>query len=121
MNEIDQLRAEAARDRHLARVERLLSREGVSPVIVDRLAAVVEAPVGATDEEIQAAVASLRTEVPGVFADTSSIPGRQSSGRNAAKEAAAEMIRARYGTTLSDQAAANRASTRTAAEKRTGR
>lgn len=121
MNEIDQLRAEAARDRHLAKVERLLSREGVSPTIVDRLAAVVDAPVGADDAEIQRAVASLRTEIPGVFADTSSIPGRQPSSANAAKERAAQWARDRYGTTASEQAAANRAAARAAAEKRAGR
>lgn len=125
MNDIDQLRADAARDRHLAKVERLLSREGVSPTIVDRLAAVVDAPVGADDAEIQRAVASLRTEVPGVFADTSSIPGRQSSSANAAKERAAQWARDRFGTTNTEQAAANRAAhsaaLRDAAEKRAGR
>jgi len=109
MNDIDQLRADAARDRHLAKVERLLSREGVSPAIVDRLAAVVDAPVGADDAEIQRAVASLRMEVPGVFADTSAIPGRSGGSRNRTREEAAEFIRRRYGTTASEQAAANRA------------
>ena len=121
MTDIEQLRADAARDRHLARVERVLSREGVSPAVIDRLAAVVDAEVGADDGEIQRAVSSLRDELPGVFADHSAIPGRRGSGRNAAKEAAAEMIRARYGVTLGDQAAANRASDRAFAEKRAGR
>lgn len=121
MTDIEQLRADAARDRHLARVERILSREGVSPTVLDRLATVVDAQVGADDSEIQRAVSSLRDELPGVFADHSAIPGRQGGVRNAAREAAAEMVRARYGTTASEQAAANRASGRAAAEKRAGR
>lgn len=58
MKEIEQLRADAARDRHLARVERIPSRKGVSPTVVDRLAAVVDAQVGADDSEIQLAVSS---------------------------------------------------------------
>lgn len=53
MTAIEQLQADAPRDRDLARVERILSREGVSPTVVDRLAAVVDAQVGADDSEIQ--------------------------------------------------------------------
>lgn len=40
------LRTQAANDRHLAKVERLLGREGVSPAVLGHVATLVDAPVG---------------------------------------------------------------------------
>lgn len=65
---VELLRSQAAQDRHLARVERLLTREGVSLTVADRLSALVDVPVGADDKAIGTAIQSMRRELPGVFA-----------------------------------------------------
>lgn len=62
------LRTEAAKDRHLARVERLLTREGVSLTVADRVSGLVKVDVGADDTAIDAAIKNLKRELPGVFA-----------------------------------------------------
>lgn len=78
-----ELRSHAKADRHLARVERFLARQGVSLTVADRLSALVDAPVGADDQAIESAIASLRRDLPGVFGEAPRVDtpgGEQSKG-----------------------------------------
>ena len=83
---VELLRSQAARDRHLARVERLLAREGVSLTVADRVSGLVSAPVGADDKDIDTAIQALRRDLPGVFGAPPAVgspsdrPGTASAG-----------------------------------------
>lgn len=77
------LRTEAAKDRHLARVERLLTREGVSLTVADRVSGLVKVDVGADDAAIGAAIKNLKRELPGVFAVSPAVEEAESSAHNA--------------------------------------
>lgn len=88
----ESLRTEAANDRHLAKVERLLGREGVSPAVLGRVAALVDAPVGADDATLAAAVQGLRKDVPGLFATTDLSAG---TAAKTPRERAAEVAKER--------------------------
>ena len=66
----DRLKAEAAADRHAARVERLLT----GAVDVEVAARALNVPVGADDATIKAAIDELKTKVPGLFGAAPAAP-----------------------------------------------
>lgn len=66
----DRLKAEAAADRHAARVERLL----VGAVDVEVAARALNVAVGADDATITAAIDALKAKVPGLFGAAPAAP-----------------------------------------------
>jgi hypothetical protein len=66
----DRLKAEAAADRHAARVERLLT----GAVDVEVASRALDVEVGADDATIKAAIDALKTKVPGLFGAAPAAP-----------------------------------------------
>ena len=86
---VEVLRTEAAKDRHLARVERLLTREGVSLTVADRVSGLVKVDVGADDVAIGAAITNLKRDLPGVFAVSPAVEAAESAAGAAGRSEAA--------------------------------
>lgn len=68
----DRLKAEAAADRHAARVERLLTTSGAANVAVATRA--LDVAVGADEATVTAAIEKLKTDAPGLFGAAPAAP-----------------------------------------------
>jgi DNA-binding transcriptional MerR regulator len=66
----EKLKAEAAADRHAAKVERALIAAGGNV----KTARMIDLQPGATDDEIKTAVEALKTEIPALFTTTGEAP-----------------------------------------------
>jgi hypothetical protein len=96
----EQDRAEAAKDRHTARLERILGKAGASDVEI--VARALDVAVGADDATVTAAVEALKAKVPGMFVAVvpppNTDPGKQpppAGGLASAAAQAADIAKAR--------------------------
>ena len=68
----EKIKAEAAADRHAARVERLLGTAGAANVAV--AARAIDVTVGADESTVTAAIEKLKTDAPGLFGAAPAAP-----------------------------------------------